>query len=40
MALSIVSILGIDVTLDDSQCVQKSFPTFWKELEKIGFLFT
>jgi 3-phosphoshikimate 1-carboxyvinyltransferase len=37
MALSMVALLGIEVELDNTDCVNNSFPTYWEEIKKIGF---
>lgn len=37
MALSLLSLTGCQVHLDDGVCVQKSFPSYWQELTKLGF---
>ncbi len=36
MALSMLSLLGITIEFDDLSCVKKSFPGFWKEVDKVG----
>ena len=36
MALSLVCLLGIDIELDNTSCVSKSFPTYWEEVRKVG----
>ena len=38
MALSMVSLQGIDVELKDIDCVKKSFPNFWNEIKKLGYI--
>jgi 3-phosphoshikimate 1-carboxyvinyltransferase len=38
MALSLVCLLGIEVEISNSDCVQKSFPHYWVELKKLGFI--
>lgn len=40
MALSLVCLYDIEVELNDTDCVRKSFPNFWKEIKKLGFLHT
>ncbi len=35
MALSLYALAGFDFTMDDQDCVQKSFPEFWSVWEKI-----
>ena len=37
MALSLIALLGIEVTLDSTECVQKSFPEYWLQLQHLGF---
>lgn len=36
MSLSILSLAGVRVSLDDRDCVKKSFPGFWAEWAKIA----
>lgn len=36
MSLSILSLAGVRVALDDRDCVKKSFPGFWNEWAKIA----
>ena len=35
MALSLFSLLGNEVHFDNPECVQKSFPDFWIEFNKL-----
>jgi 3-phosphoshikimate 1-carboxyvinyltransferase len=37
MALSMLALLGIEVSLDSAECVQKSFPNYWLQLQQLGF---
>jgi len=37
MALSMLALLDIEVTLDSTECVQKSFPEYWLQLQQLGF---
>jgi 3-phosphoshikimate 1-carboxyvinyltransferase len=37
MALSMIALLGIEVILDSTECVQKSFPEYWLQLQHLGF---
>ena len=38
MAMTILCIAGYTITLDDMQCVTKSFPDFFQELSRTGIL--
>jgi 3-phosphoshikimate 1-carboxyvinyltransferase len=38
MALSLFALEGFTVELDDRDCVHKSFPKFFEQLEKLGFI--
>jgi 3-phosphoshikimate 1-carboxyvinyltransferase len=35
MSLSLYGLAGVEVRLDNPDCVQKSFPTFWKTWDSI-----
>jgi 3-phosphoshikimate 1-carboxyvinyltransferase len=35
-AATLAALSRVPVQLDDASCVSKSFPGFWKELEKVG----
>lgn len=37
MSLAMIALLGIEVHLDNSDCVKKSFPEYWNQIAKIGF---
>lgn len=37
MSLAMIALLGIEVHLDNSDCVKKSFPEYWNQMAKIGF---
>lgn len=37
MSLSMLAILGYEVYLDSTECVQKSFPEYWLQLQQLGF---
>ena len=39
MAFAPLALLG-PITIEDSEVVQKSYPSFWKEMEKVGFIFS
>jgi 5-enolpyruvylshikimate-3-phosphate synthase len=32
-----LALLGIEVSLDSAECVQKSFPNYWLQLQQLGF---
>jgi 3-phosphoshikimate 1-carboxyvinyltransferase len=36
MSFSLLLLLGISVEFDNTECVHKSFPNFWEELEKLN----
>ncbi|MBP6455878.1 MAG: hypothetical protein KA275_04020 [Chitinophagaceae bacterium] len=37
MAGSLLAVLGFHIILSESKSVAKSFPSFWKEMEELGF---
>jgi 5-enolpyruvylshikimate-3-phosphate synthase len=40
MAYTLFALVFDTVHLNETGCVEKSFPTFWDELQKIGFNLT
>ena len=39
MAFAPLALLIPEVEIEDAQVVEKSYPAFWKDLEKVGFVF-
>jgi 3-phosphoshikimate 1-carboxyvinyltransferase len=37
MALAPLALRGYDLIIRDPDCVEKSYPDFWKHLSKAGF---
>jgi 3-phosphoshikimate 1-carboxyvinyltransferase len=38
MSLTLLAIFGFKIVLDDTQCVKKSFPNFFNQIAKLGFV--
>jgi 5-enolpyruvylshikimate-3-phosphate synthase len=40
MAYALFALVFDNISLNDTDCVEKSFPAFWEELQKIGMILT
>ena len=38
MSFALAALMGITVSLDDADCVRKSFPGYWEQLRALGFI--